>query len=118
MTMLRQDGLRDPGATTAQVRGDIQSGLTGDKVAGDDPSAAPLGTDEEAGGASLDPQLIARTREAEKAARPARGTVNAASPQLAPDGAAPAQRSLLLPAALGVGLAIIMALILFAALHR
>src|SRR5690606_41808304 len=34
----------------AQVRHAIDSGLTGDKVAWPDPPAAPLGTDEEAGG--------------------------------------------------------------------
>src|SRR5690606_16055977 len=33
-----------------QLRGDINRGETGDKVAGNDPAAAPLGTDEEAAG--------------------------------------------------------------------
>ncbi|WEX77498.1 hypothetical protein PYH37_002299 [Sinorhizobium numidicum] len=37
----------------AQVRGDIQRGLTGDKKRGFDPAAAPLETDSEAGGAPL-----------------------------------------------------------------
>jgi hypothetical protein len=37
--------------TVAAVRADIDRGLTGDKVPGSDPAAAPLGTDAEAGGA-------------------------------------------------------------------
>lgn len=38
-----------PTATSAQLKADIDSGLTGDKVSGLDPAAAPLGTDDEAG---------------------------------------------------------------------
>lgn len=37
----------------AQIRGDIQRGVTGDKRPGFDPAAAPLETDSEAGGAPL-----------------------------------------------------------------
>jgi len=37
--------------TVDRLRADIDSGLTGDKVPGSDPAAAPLGTDAEAGGA-------------------------------------------------------------------
>ena len=37
----------------AQIRGDIQRGLTGDKRPGFDPATAPLETDSEAGGAPL-----------------------------------------------------------------
>ncbi|SRR5271170_7735673 len=36
--------------TTAMLRSDIDSGRTGDKVAGFDPAVAPLGTDDEAAG--------------------------------------------------------------------
>ena len=36
--------------TTDRLRADIDSGKTGDKVAGSDPAAAPLGADAEAGG--------------------------------------------------------------------
>ncbi len=53
------------GATTEQLRHDIDQGRTGDKVRFPDPAAAPLGTDEEAAGTPIDPQVIARTREAE-----------------------------------------------------
>lgn len=53
------------GSTSAQLRRDIESGQTGDKVAVIDPAAAPLGTDDEAAGASPDPGEIhaARARE-------------------------------------------------------
>ena len=67
-------GLRpfvSPGATTDQLRNDIDQGRTGDKVAFPDPAVAPLGTDEEAAGTPIDPRVIAETREAElKMARP------------------------------------------------
>ena len=38
--------------TMDRLRADIDSGRTGEKVAGSDPAAAPFGTDAEAGGAS------------------------------------------------------------------
>lgn len=55
--------------TTAQLRDDIDSGRTGDKVGASDPAAAPLGTDEEAAGTPLSPADIEAARQAE--ARPA-----------------------------------------------
>jgi hypothetical protein len=45
----------------AQVRDATDSGRTGDKVCASDPAAAPLGTDEEAGGHATSPEDIART---------------------------------------------------------
>jgi hypothetical protein len=56
--------------TTAQLRHDIDSGRTGDKVAGFDPAVAPLGTDEEAAGTppSGDAIALARRLEAYRAA--------------------------------------------------
>lgn len=42
-----------PISTTAALRGDIDKGRTGDKISHPDPSAAPLGTDDEAGGAPI-----------------------------------------------------------------
>ena len=42
----------DPQPKTAdRLRADIDRGLTGEKVPGSDPAAAPMGTDAEAGGA-------------------------------------------------------------------
>lgn len=54
------------GATVEQLRHDIDSGRTADKVRGRDPSAAPLGTDDEAAGASPDPEEVKRSRQRER----------------------------------------------------
>lgn len=48
--------------TTDQLRADIDSGRTGEKVAYPDPAAAPLGTDDEAAGNS--PTIKERSIEA------------------------------------------------------
>jgi hypothetical protein len=53
------------GATMAQLRADIDSGRTGDKVAAVDHAAAPLGTDEEAAGTPVAADIVARAREYE-----------------------------------------------------
>jgi hypothetical protein len=58
--------VRTRGDTVAQLRNDIDSGRTGDKVDAIDPAAAPLGTDEEAAGRSPSPRHIRRTRLVEK----------------------------------------------------
>lgn len=42
--------MRKPKSTSAQLRDDIDRGLTGDKVAAKHPAAAPLGTNDEAAG--------------------------------------------------------------------
>lgn len=44
----------------ARLRSAIDSGQTGDKVAGSDPAAAPLGTDEEASGVAPSPSAVAQ----------------------------------------------------------
>lgn len=51
--------------TTDQIRAEIDSGQTGEKVGFPDPAAAPLGTDAEAGGhpaTAADRKLEARTK--------------------------------------------------------
>ncbi len=62
-------------STTAQLKDDIDSGRTGDKVANADPSLVPLGTDDEAGG---NPYTAAQTdlarRTQAKAFAPVRDT--------------------------------------------
>lgn len=73
-------------ANAAQVKDDIDRGLTGDKAPGFDPAAAPLGTDEEAGGAPHDPRLMAAERRAQSAAGVRSRRPNAADPSLPPDG--------------------------------
>jgi hypothetical protein len=57
--------LRSSGDTVDQLRADIDSGRTGDKVAATDPAAAPLGADEEAAGTplQLDAVRLARRQE-------------------------------------------------------
>ncbi len=52
-------------ANVDQLRHDIDTGRTSDKVNASDPAVAPLGTDDEAAGTSLDPRVIAALREDE-----------------------------------------------------
>lgn len=54
-----------PKPNTAMLKGDIDSGRSGDKVEVFDPGMAMLGTCEEAGGNALSPKDIARARFAE-----------------------------------------------------
>ncbi|MPY69017.1 MAG: hypothetical protein GEU92_02905 [Alphaproteobacteria bacterium] len=49
-----------------ELRHDIDSGRTGDKVPASDPAVTPLGTDEEAAGSAPDPEAVTRTREEER----------------------------------------------------
>lgn len=51
--------------TSAQLRDDIDSGRTGDKIGFPDPAASPLGTDAEAGGNSATPEELKIARQAE-----------------------------------------------------
>lgn len=115
MSQLDPDPHRRPGATVAQLKADIDSGRTGDKVGGLDPGAAPLGTDAEAGGAPHDPDAVALMRVQERAARPADAAPNAATPELQPDGRLKGH-GLALPIAAGLGAAILLAGLLAAAL--
>jgi hypothetical protein len=51
--------------TTDRLRADIDSGRTSDKVAGSDPAAAPLGTDDEAAGTPPSAEEVALARRYE-----------------------------------------------------
>jgi hypothetical protein len=55
-----------PRATVAQLQDDIDSGLTGDKVAAVDHAAAPLGTDEEAAGTPVSGEIAFQARQYER----------------------------------------------------
>lgn len=55
------------GATVAQLKRDIDSGETGQKVDFPDPGLSPLGTDDEAAGKPADPAVVAETRKRERA---------------------------------------------------
>lgn len=57
------------GSTSAQLRGDIQAGLTGDKQPGFNPAMAPLETDAEAGGVALPAAVIEVERKAQRSGK-------------------------------------------------
>jgi hypothetical protein len=61
------------GPTTAQLKGDIDSGRTGDKTEVFDPGLAPLGTDDEAAGTPAGPERIRLARRLEGVQRWAAG---------------------------------------------
>lgn len=65
--------------TTAQLRGDIDSGRTGDKIALFDPGLSPLGTDDEAAGTPAEPHRIRLARRMEGVRRWATGNRRAGS---------------------------------------
>lgn len=60
---------RTEGSTTAQLKGDIDSGRTGDKNAVFDPALSPLGTDDEAAGTPPKPEQIDQARHQESSVR-------------------------------------------------
>lgn len=53
--------------TIAQLKNDIDTGKTGDKVAAGDPGLSPLGTDDEAAGRPPSSEQVRRAREQETA---------------------------------------------------
>jgi hypothetical protein len=62
---LRGGGPRRTDGSVERLRADIDRGRTGDKIDWPDPAAAPLGTDEEAGGAPVDARTGAAVHRAE-----------------------------------------------------
>jgi hypothetical protein len=73
----------DMKAILAQLKADINAGLTGDKVPGFDPATAPLGTDEEAAGAPTSEAAAQHARTAQR--RPARERRVPSEESIAPD---------------------------------
>ena len=61
--------LHDERPTSAQLKGDIESGRTGDKNPVRDPALAPLGTDDEAAGTPPSPARTALARHNENIGR-------------------------------------------------
>ncbi|MDO9442400.1 MAG: hypothetical protein Q7T73_16050 [Beijerinckiaceae bacterium] len=61
-TVLKPAGEPHPASA---LRADIDSGRTGDKIDHSDPAAAPLGTDDEAGGAPPSAAAMSRARQYE-----------------------------------------------------
>jgi hypothetical protein len=105
-----------PGDTTAQLKHDIDSGLTGDRSGGFDPAAAPLGTDDEAAGETLSPELVAQARAQARAGAVDSACANGACPDMAPNAELGRQPGLLLAAAAGLGAGVALAALVFAAL--
>lgn len=64
--------------TTAQLKADIDSGQTGDKVGVFDPGLSPLGTDDEAAGTPAEPHRIRLARRLEGVQRWAEGAKRSA----------------------------------------
>jgi hypothetical protein len=93
----------------AQLKDDIDRGRAGDKVGGFDPAAAPLGTDDEAGGAAPDIHSHQIRPGASSAG------ANAAQPELAPD-ARGAPKPVMTPLVIGVGAAVVLGGLLLIAL--
>ncbi len=65
--------------TTAQLKADIDSGRTGDKIAFFDPGLSPLGTDDEAAGTPAEPSRIRLARRLEDVQRWVKGVGRATS---------------------------------------
>jgi hypothetical protein len=115
-------GARPPGGPTpranpAQLEGDIDAGRTGDKSPGEDPAAAPLGTDEEAAGPMLSERDQAEVRGLQRQGRPKVHEPNAAEPELAPAGEQPRQAGGFVAAAIvGVLIAVALAIVIYLAM--
>ncbi|MEZ0172342.1 hypothetical protein [Microvirga sp. TS319] len=60
---------RNAGSTSAQLKGDIDSGRTGDKNDAFDPGLSPLGTDDEAAGTPPSPDQVDLARHHERSSR-------------------------------------------------
>jgi hypothetical protein len=112
---LSRTGSTNPpvGSTAAQLKADIDSGATGDKVGGFDPSAAPLATDEEAGGVRIGPLLVGRARAAERESKGESATANAATPELQPDGRLKSRANWIAPALVGAAAAFVLGVIFY-----
>lgn len=91
----------------------IDSGRTGDKAPGFDPAAAPLGTDEEAGGASPSREEIAQA-VASETGNGHTGKPNAVEPAITPAGNPAAGWSWLVTIAIAFVVVVILAGIVLA----
>ena len=78
--------LQDERQTSAQLKGAVESGRTGDKNPVRDPALAPLGTDDEAAGSPPSPARTALARHYENIGRWVGGGSRGASAAHAADG--------------------------------
>lgn len=74
MASPRQTGSADPRSRVEQLRADIDSGRTGDKVAYPDPAAAPLGADDEAAGETQQGAAMVRAADPDQRSDARKGT--------------------------------------------
>ena len=102
------EGKPDSPSNPAELRGEIDSGRTGDKVPATDPAAAPLGTDAEAAGAPPTGGEVKQAGRAE-AAGPKTPHPNASEPELAPDARMRRSPQMMLGVLIGVAIAIVTA---------
>lgn len=92
------------GSTVAQLKDDIDKGLTGDRARTGDPGLSMLGTDDEAGGHPNSPELVDQMRQIERA-NPAAPTSNAGATGAHTQNQRPFPTALLLTLAVVVALA-------------
>lgn len=98
-------------SNTAQLRDAINAGETGDKIAGFDPAASPLGADDEAAGAPPSEAVVRQAYAAEMSGRPASATANAATPELQPDARLPRSGGWMSWALAGIAVALALAVV-------
>lgn len=92
------------GSTLAQLKDDIDKGLTGQRARSGDPGLSMLGTDDEAGGHPNSPELIDQMRQIERA-NPAAPTTASAAPGAHDQNQRPVPTALLLTLAVVLALA-------------
>lgn len=108
--------MQDQPGNPDALRGDIDAGRTGDKVAGFDPAAAPLGTDSEAAGTPPTRGEVLQARSAERQ-RPDSAEKNGAQPELQPDASMRRSPQITAGAALGVAAAAVFGVLMYLAVH-
>lgn len=74
LKVLKSSAANDP--TSAMLKGDIDSGRTGDKVTHYDAGLSPLGTDDEAAGNPVSTERVAQARKAEAASPQVRASAD------------------------------------------
>jgi hypothetical protein len=102
------EGKPDRPSNPAELKAEIDSGRTGDKVPGFDPAAAPLGTDAEAAGASPTGAEVRQAGKAE-ASGPKHKHPNASEPELQPDARMRRSPQMMIGVLAGVVIALLMA---------
>ena len=106
--------MQDQPGNPQRLKGDIDAGRTGDKVAGFDPAAAPLGTAAEAAGTPLSNEEVRRDRASQRTDGSG-ATRNAAQPELQPDARMQRSPQVAIGAAAGLAAAAVFGLLMWLA---